>query len=423
MPLRAGFAEMDITPPLGTPIIGWLAVVRSREALDPLYARAAVFESDRARIAFIQLDTLSIRWKQVEEIRRRVAQTYGFPGENVMVSATHNHAGPAVSNCGDVRRDDAYIADMVDRIVAMFGRALENLQDAEIGFGHGFEFSVEYNRRVIMRDGTVCTQATFDNPNALCMEGPVDPEVAVLAARKPDGELLGALVNFACHPTHHGSNGTLSAGFPGRLAAEMKARGCPATLFLNGAAGNIIFLDPFHGNAAKSKEEIGRILAEDVSRILEKITYRSQARLGSRAETITVPFRTITEDEIRGTVRGAQRFVDTAIYDREIPRVVERVRQRGAERAQVQAHFLDEYAFVAVPAEYFVELGLRIKEQTWPRRALIVGFANGMLGYVPHREAFRRGGYETTFAGSSKMGHEAGEMLADCAIRLIRSDI
>ena len=42
-----------------------------------------------------------------------------------------------------------------------------------------------------------------------------------------------------------------------------------------------------------------------------------------------------------------------------------------------------------------------------------------MVGYVPHREAFLRGGYEATFSIGSRLAPEAGDILADCAIRLI----
>ncbi len=420
MALRAGFAETDITPPIGTQIIGWLAVVVSQRALDPLYARAAVFETDNGRIGFIQLDTLSIRWRQVQAIRERISAQFGFPGENVMIAATHNHAGPAVMNCGDARRDDAYLETLTEKVVGVFGRALESLQEAQIGFGSLNEFDLSYNRRVIMRDGTVKCQHSFDDPNALCMEGTIDPEVATLAARRPNGEWLGCLINFACHPTHHGSDGSLSAGFPGALAREMKARGCPVTLFLNGAAGNIIFFDVTHNHRGHSKEEIGARLAADAARVMGYMSFRRSMRAASAARTISLPFRDPTEEEIRGTARGAQRFVDPAIYDREIPRVLERIRARGQEKAQVQAMALDEITFVAVPAEYFVEFGLRLKEQGYPRRILMVTHANGMVGYVPHREAFLRGGYETTFAGSSRLAPEAGDRIADCALALTR---
>lgn len=78
------------------------------------------------------------------------------------------------------------------------------------------------------------------------------------------------------------------------------------------------------------------------------------------------------------------------------------MRQEGVQRMELQTIFLDEYTCIGIPAEFFVELGLRIKEGAHPRHALIFGLANGMVGYVPTREAFARGGYETTFwAGAS----------------------
>ena len=92
--LQAGFAEIEITPPLGTHKIGWLKKIISTEVLSPLYARVAVFRTKAESVAFVQLDTLFIAWPEVAAIRQGVAQAYGYPGAHVMVSATHNHAGP-----------------------------------------------------------------------------------------------------------------------------------------------------------------------------------------------------------------------------------------------------------------------------------------------------------------------------------------
>jgi neutral ceramidase len=423
MSLRAGFAEIEITPPVGTLKAGWIVEIVSEYVLDPLHARAALFESGGERLAFVQLDLLSIRWTQVNDIRRRVEARYGFPGRNIMVSATHTHAGPATGRAGDVRRDDAYVETLVERVGEVFGQALERREEVEVGFGSVFEFEVAHNRRVVMRDGTVRTHGTFDHQDALCLEGPIDPEVAVIAARNRQGELPGALVNFACHPTHHGPDGAFSAGFPGVLAAEMKARGCPVTLFLNGAAGNMHTADPYRGGRDMPMEEAGRCLAVDTARAIEEMAFRNELRLASRSRTLQLPYREITEAEVQGTARGAQRFVDPAAYDRSIPALVERIRQRGSQPAEAQVHFLDEWAVAALPGECFVEIGLRIKERAWPRRALVIAYANGMVGYVPHREAFARGGYETTFTDSSRLAPQAGEMLADGAVALIREKV
>ncbi len=419
MALRVGFAEADITPPVGTHKIGWLKDIVSDAVVDPLFARVMAIESGEDRVGFMQLDTLCVPREQAARIREGISQQHTFPGRNVMVAATHNHAGPAVANVGDVKRDDAYVETLVAKAVSAFGEALSRMREAEIGFGGAFEFDVPHNRRVVMRDGTVRTHGTFGDRQALHLEGPIDPEVAVLAARSRKGDMLGVLVNFACHPTHHGGDTCLSGGFPCALDRQMKQRGCPVTLFLNGASGNITDLDPRRGGARKSHEEIGAILADDVVKALDGIEYRGEAALGCVSATLQLPFRQVTDDEVKGRKRGAQRFIDPAIYDRDIPRLIERIRSMGTEPAEVQVISIDEYAFAGIPAEYFVQLGLRIKEECHPRHALVVAHANGMVGYVPHRDAFVRGGYETTFGGGSRLAPQAGDMLADCAIRLI----
>jgi len=419
MPLKVGFAEVDITPPPGTHKIGWLKTIVSDSCLDPLFARAAVFDSGEERLAFLQLDTLFVAADDVGDIRRRIASRYAFPGANVMIAATHNHAGPAVADCGDVKRDAAYTESMIEKVVGMFGEALARAQPAEVGQASVFEFGLTYNRRVVMRDGTVRCQHTFDDPESLYVEGPIDPEVAVTAARGRRGAWLGAIVNFACHPTHHGGETGLSAGFPGALAAEMRGRGFPITLFLNGACGNIIFFDPARGNQGHTMEEMGKVLADDACRAVRSMQFADTVRLRAASRMVSVPWRRVTEEDIRGTGRGMERFIDPAIYDRWIPRVLDEMRRRPAPEVEVQVLSLDQRDYVAIPAEYFVQNGFLIKEGAHPRHALVVECANGSMGYVPHSEAFARGGYETTFPGS-QFAPETGGLLADAAVELIR---
>jgi len=140
-------------------------------------------------------------------------------------------------------------------------------------------------------------------------------------------------------------------------------------------------------------------------------------------KTIRLPFRKITRAEVRGTVFGAQRFVDPTEYDRTIPELLSKIRRCRTQKADSQVLFIGDWAVVGVPAEYFVEHGLRIKQESTPMHALVFGFTNGMIGYVPTQEAFRHGGYETTFGLVSHMAPETGDMIADSAIRSIKKEI
>lgn len=421
MSLRVGFSETEITPPLGTHKIGFKRVIVSDHVLDPLYARIAVIESHGSFVGFVQLDTCCVLWQDAQEIRRRIAASCEVPEQAIMVSATHNHAGPAVADSGDVNRDDEYVERMIEDVVAGSKRAMEARRPAEVGFGSCFEFDVGHNRRVVMRDGTVRTHGKFTDSDALFVEGPVDPEVSVTAFRQQNGAMLGAIVNFACHPTHHGAGAGLSGGYPGVLARRLKSEGCPVTLFLNGAAGNVHTANPADEGADSSMEQVGLRLAIDVTGVIDRLGYQDSLPLSHATRLVDVPFRRVTDAEIKGDVHGAQRFIDSGIYDREMDDLVKMIKEKKSETAEVQAIWLGDRVYVSIPGELFVELGLRIKEKAYPVRATVVGYANGNLGYLPHLEAFARGGYETTFCGASRMAPEAGTMLSDAALQLIRA--
>jgi hypothetical protein len=418
--MQAGFAKVDITPALGGQKIGWITPIPIESIADPLYARVAVFASGEERLGFVQLDTLSVRWSTVQEIRRQVEAAGGLPGRNLLVAATHNHSGPAVATVCDVARDDAYLAWMIPRVVQAVGAAVAALEEAEIGFAAVPEFGLTHNRRTALRDGTTTTHGLgFRHPLALYVEGPIDPEVAVLAARRPGGTLLGVMLNFACHPVHRGGEPVVTAGFPGVLAAALAEHGCPQCVFLNGACGNLSPGDP-QQPVQPSMEDIGRRLAEDAFKAIATMTFQAAVPLGARQVTVQLPYRQLSDDEIRGSVCGAQRFVDPTAYDRAMPALLERIRRRGTQPAEVQVLRLGDVTYTSVPAELFVQLGLRIKEAAFPRHGLVVTHANGMVGYVPHREAFARGGYETTFGPAWRLAPAAGELLVAAATDLVQ---
>ena len=414
---RAGFGEVDVTPPDGTPRQGWNTKMTGEGALDPIFARAVVFDLDRP-LAIVALDVALVTEADTAAIRRKVEADHGVAGDRVMVAATHNHAGPAVIDEA-LPRDERYIARMIAGAAEAVGRALADREDAEVAAGKAVEWDVAYCRRVVMRDGTARTHGSFRDPDALGHESPIDPEVGVLAVRARGGAIKGVLVNFACHPTHHGGERFFSAGYPGALAKELKARGFPVALFLQGAAGDVAYDDP-RGRPDRTMEEIGRMLAEDVARAMIDPKWSTPAGLSAASTRLKVPYRRVADEDVKGTARGTQRFGEPGYYDRKIPGLLAMIAERKAAEAEVQVFRVGDVAFASQPSESFARLGRLIKEGAWPTRTFVVGYANGMLGYLPHEEAFPRGGYECTFGPPSLMAPEAGRLLAEAAVALIR---
>ena len=76
-----------------------------------------------------------------------------------------------------------------------------------------------------------------------------------------------------------------------------------------------------------------------------------------------------------------------------------------------------DVAIVGLPGEVFVELGLAIKKGSPFKNTLIIELTNSHIAYVPTRDAFDRGGYETI---NSRLAPGGGEMMVESAIRLLK---
>lgn len=80
----------------------------------------------------------------------------------------------------------------------------------------------------------------------------------------------------------------------------------------------------------------------------------------------------------------------------------ERLRAAGitgqAERESVQFFFLNEGCLCGVPDEIFCEIALEAASRANAPLLFLNGYTNGCTGYLPHREEWVKGGYETLYS-------------------------
>jgi hypothetical protein len=94
-------------------------------------------------------------------------------------------------------------------------------------------------------------------------------------------------------------------------------------------------------------------------------------------------------------------------------------RDDGYINAEVQVITLGrEVAWVSLPGEIFVQLGIAIKDASPFAVTSIHELANGSIGYVPTRQAYSQGNYEVI---SARCAEGSGEMLVDSAIKQLRA--
>src|SRR3954447_24499968 len=92
--LRAGVGRADITPPTGYFMLGWArGDARITGQSTRLYARVLVLERDGRKVALVSEDLNSIPGGMVVQAIAQVSRL-GYTERNVIVSASHTHAGP-----------------------------------------------------------------------------------------------------------------------------------------------------------------------------------------------------------------------------------------------------------------------------------------------------------------------------------------
>lgn len=424
--MRAAFAELDASPRY-FPIRkygGLHRTVYAERMLDPLYVKAAVFHDGERKIAFISVDVVILEWEQVSAIRRGVGEACGIPPDCVLVCATHNHSCPAVITRPVFEREEEYLSFLRRQAVEAVRRADAALEPVEVGIESAFEGRISFNRRYIMKDGSVKTHPKPGSPQMRHAEGVIDPEVGVVAVRGADGRLRGVLVNFGCHATHHMGGDVLSAGFPGAMYRHVRQRfgeDC-ACVFLNGACGNVHHSNPLDPTYVDDLDRMGALLAGDVDEALGGMQFSGDLPVSGSTRDIRLPMRDFSALEADLDRPGFLEplLASRKVYEDSLRILREKWDAGGYEDAQVQVLRLGKSAFVAIPAEYFMEHGLRIKMHSPVTPTFVVSLANGWVGYVPTMAAFQRtGGHESTSALWSKLVPEAGDMLADTALELL----
>jgi neutral ceramidase len=433
--LRVGAAAVVITPPVGIPMAGYYNTRLAEGTLDDLFARAMVLEQDGAKAALVVVDLVTISRPIVEEARKLIEKNSGIRGGAVMISATHSHTGPLLTGMsarnasygGDLDIAKNYSAALPHKIAEAVKQASAKLAAAKVAVGVGREDSLPFNRRYFMKDGSVGWNPGKLNPNIVRPAGPIDPAVPIVYAESLDRKPIATYVNFAMH-----LDTTSGMKFSADLVYELtnvltKLRGPDmVTLFTIGCAGDVNHVNFGIKDPQKGPEEaarIGTVLAGEVIKTYTKLAPVASTAPRFRSEIVKLPLPALAA----GDVEKARALV-TRIDSKTDPKFLEKVwafkvldvyaRDGKPLECEVQVIALgDDLAWVSLPGEIFVELGLAIKERSPFKHTIIAELANGSIGYVPTRRGFAEGNYEPV---SARCAEGSGEMLVEAALRLLK---
>jgi neutral ceramidase len=427
--LKIGFAEAEITPPLGTRIVGHFNEIRAEKINDSLMARAMAVDGEQAFI-FVTCDLLSVRRSTVMQARQRIEEATGLPGDHISVSATHTHTGPLANRMFGASPDPAYLETLVGGIATAAIEAYQKRVPGTLTAAYGFEGRFSHQRRFMMRDGNARMHPAPGSTDVLYQEGPSDPELAVLWGEDESGKPLGCWVNYACHVNVAQIGPTISADYPGFMAAALKRHQDEqfVSLFGNGTCGNLCQVDVYDQSrnqwGLEYSQQMGEALGERVLEVVATGEKLDEPILEHRGSVIPLPIRHVPEELVQwaeAMQANAEALFVERCYAGMTLELMEQQRLEPLAPAEINAFRLGDFALVTLPGEIFVEFGLDIKLKSPAKRTWIVELANGVVGYVPTKKAFDGGGYEQRTATSSKLDPIAGEMMVATARALLES--
>lgn len=447
--IKAGFAERDITPDIGMEQPGGYGKAYHLKFHDACKVRVAFFDDGSRKVALIGLDTLVVPRKVVLDARAQIEKELKIPGDSVMIGASHSHSSGPVGmvlpgeydGASDVVKklayeesscaDAGFLLRVTHEIVEGVRAASRGAVPAQLGIGYGHEDKVAFNRRLRMKNGQSWSHPGVNNPDILEYAGPIDPQVGVIGAWDANGELLGVMVNYACHATTN--PGGISANWICYLESTIQgAMGSKApVVFMQGACGDVTQVD----NLARSKNPVGeawarfvggRVGAEAV-KVLLSAPRITEAPLDVRQKVLSIPHRKPSAERLKRSheliAAGKPKGDPTDwTFAKEILLLEHLIQVSPNVDCEVQTIQVGPAVFVSNPAEYFVQYGLDIKKGSPFPFTFPVELANGIVGYVPTEEAFgpHGGGYETRLTAYSNLVVNAGRQMADTGIALTK---
>jgi len=421
--LRAGFSEVDITPPVGLYMCGSLKPRTNVGVNDPLMAKTMIASSGGKTVAVVGVDLIGLPREIVDQAIEQATDRTGIDPSCMMVSCSHTHSGPyTAERLYDVEVTDAgYLATLPRAISASIEAAHAALQPATMRIGRSVVYRYLHHRRVLAKDGkainTWMRDLTADLrrcPQLIGTAGPVDPEMWVVRFDDAEGAPFGAFINFSLHVnTHFGT--AYSADYPGVMAACMRHAFGPhfRTVFTPGACANINWTGDPAGwrRAAEFLAEQAIDAAKRARPVELPVAVDGQRRdlVVSRRDPGSQPEGAIERLDWGGGQSRREVFEPLLDHVGSLP--VELV-------VPVSAMRIGPFAIASNPGELFVEHGLTIKRESPFPHTVVSQLANDLIRYQPTREAFEQEGYET-LVGANQVSIEGIERIVSTAVELL----
>ena len=408
--LKAGFARLDVTPPLGTFIPGAGIQRFSEKVLDPIFLNALAISLDGETVIIVAADFLAIGMQYANELRDVIAKRTGVPVKNIMIHALHQHSAielraPRATN--NMMGDFTFLDVLYRKFSDVAFLAVNDLTECSLSTGiKETEETIAFIRRYYMKDGSIATNPIGKYQEVERRYADADNRVRLLRFKREGAKDI-ALVNFQTHPDVIHKNVT-SADWPGFVRKFVEHEyldevDCLVTVGVQGDCNHCDFFLPEYKDGYGHSKHMGRVIANAVIAMWDKTEPVTVDSLTSSMEIVYNKTRTEGE-ELYDEMKEMSKDKDGVIardpsyttYANMMRIVAIRESAPIYKKLPVSVINLGPVAFVGFGGEPFTQYGWNVRAACPDRFILTSCNTNGSEGYLVTTKAFSEGGYEAS---------------------------
>ena len=433
--LKTGFARVDITPSLGTPLSGHFVGRAAEDILDPHYVTAVTFDNEEKRAVILSVDNIGVPQWFMDKFRQAIADACKTDYEAIYIACTHTHYAPYTADKDEKVYDAEYVALLERKLCDAAKLSVLDLAPSEMSYARSHVEGVSFIRRYRMKDGSARTNPGYLNPDVVAPIGEPDKTVQTIFIKREGKPQIG-IVNFQVHADVVGGAG-VSADFPKFVRDTYeKLIDNSLCMYINGPEGDTNHVDiSLEESKCRTGYDRARYMGRKIAmaavsnyELREKI---DGDKISYGQKNVPVKYNKGTPEEYPEALRIIKEY-ERLGDPRLIPgmkepvahtmgkarRVVELEKYEDYKELYLSAVTVGNVAFGGIPGEPFTEVGRIVKRKSEFILTIPSCCTNGYEGYYPMAADYDEAGYESA---SARFVKGTAEKLADELSSLINS--
>ncbi|MCP4786650.1 MAG: hypothetical protein GY903_02915 [Fuerstiella sp.] len=394
--LQVGEGVSEITPPLGIELGGFHRSPGNERRVTGVrqksYVRAIVLEHHGTRVALVSLDVAGVGHAMAARTRQAVAERTNIAADNVRLCATHTHSTPGfmyLRQWGAISLE--YMASVEQQVVRAVVSAVEDLASAQVSLGKSRVVGGNFNR-------TTQTWKTDEVFNAKSTHDDrwLDTMLHLLHFQRTGDHRDLLWYHFSAHPVCFADE-LAGPDFPGMVNELMQQSHNLSPAYLQGHAGDVNPGDgsPWRGDA----DETTSAVYKAITLALEKAQRIDVDCLVSHRSIHGVPFdmplfaHWLKEYKDHPAKCVGGQWVDARFAQAWYEANVGRDLKKTTLDRTISSIKLGPLAIIFHPTELYSYYGLAVRQRSPAADTLVVGYTDGLIGYLADPTAYATGDY------------------------------